>query len=147
MVVASSLHHPHPHATYMRQWIGSTLLQITACRLFSTKPLSKPNAGSLSIRPLETTFSEIVIKIQNDSFTKMHLKLSSAKWRPFCPGEMRYLMGSPCPGSIVHTNRELNIPWTHIYTLSLWTLHCVSYHQNQRHLILRAICSNHGKNN
>ena len=26
------------------------------------------------------------IKIQNFSFTKMHLKISSAKWRPFCPG-------------------------------------------------------------
>ena len=31
-------------------------------------------------------FSEILIKIQNFSFTKMHLKISSAKWRPFCPG-------------------------------------------------------------
>ena len=46
------------------------------------------NAGLLSIGPLGTNFSEILIKIQNFSFTKMHLKLSSAKWRPFCPGEM-----------------------------------------------------------
>ena len=41
----------------------------------------------LSTRPLETNFSEIRIKIQNFSFMKMHLKMSSAKWRPFCPGE------------------------------------------------------------
>ena len=43
------------------------------------------NAGFLSIGPLGTKFSEILIKISNFSFTKMHLKLSSAKWRPFCP--------------------------------------------------------------
>ena len=29
----------------------------------------------------------ILIKIQNFSFTKMHLKISSTKWRPLCPGE------------------------------------------------------------
>ena len=44
------------------------------------------NAGLLSIDPLETIFSEIPIKIQNFSFTKMPLKISSAKWRPFCTG-------------------------------------------------------------
>ena len=44
------------------------------------------NTGLLAIGPLGTNFSEILIKIQNFSFTKMHLKISSAKWRPFCPG-------------------------------------------------------------
>ena len=44
------------------------------------------NAGLLSIGPLGTNFSKILIKIQNFSFTKMHLKLSSAKQWPFCPG-------------------------------------------------------------
>ena len=40
----------------------------------------------MSFGTLETNFSEILIKIQNYSFTKMHLKISSAKWQPFCPG-------------------------------------------------------------
>ena len=44
------------------------------------------NDGSLSIGPLGTNFTEILIKILNSSFTKMHLKISSAKWRPFYPG-------------------------------------------------------------
>ena len=44
------------------------------------------NAGLLSIRPLRTNFSEILIKIQNFSFRKMHLKIKSGKWQPFCPG-------------------------------------------------------------
>ena len=44
------------------------------------------NAGLLLIRHLETIFSEILIGIQTFSFKKIYLKMSSAKWRPFCPG-------------------------------------------------------------
>ena len=44
------------------------------------------NAGILSIGTLETNFSEILSKIRAFSFKKMHLKMSSAKWRPFCLG-------------------------------------------------------------
>ena len=44
------------------------------------------NAGILLIGPLGTNFSGIFIKIYIFSFKKMHLKTSSAKWRPFCPG-------------------------------------------------------------
>ena len=44
------------------------------------------NAGILSIGPLGTIFSEIVIGIHTFSFGKMHLKMSSAKWWPFCLG-------------------------------------------------------------
>ena len=44
------------------------------------------NAGILLIGPLGTNFSEILIGIQTFSFTKMHLKISSAIWRPFCLG-------------------------------------------------------------
>ena len=42
------------------------------------------NAGILLIGPLGTHFSEISIKIRTFSFTKMHLKVWSVKWRPFC---------------------------------------------------------------
>ena len=44
------------------------------------------NDGILLIRPLGTNFSEILFGIQTFSFNKMHLKMSSAKWRPFCLG-------------------------------------------------------------
>ena len=44
------------------------------------------NAGLLLIEPLGTNFSEIWIRIQTFSFKKMHLKMASAKWRPFCLG-------------------------------------------------------------
>ena len=44
------------------------------------------DAGILLIWPLGTNFSEILIAIEAFSFKKMHLKISSAKWRPFCLG-------------------------------------------------------------
>ena len=42
------------------------------------------NADLLLIRALGTNFRKILIKIQNFSKTKMHLKMTYAKWRPFC---------------------------------------------------------------
>ena len=45
----------------------------------NAEPVTWTNAGLLSIGPLGTNFSEIWIKIQKFSFTKMHLKMSSAK--------------------------------------------------------------------
>ena len=44
------------------------------------------NDGILLIGPLGTNFSETLIGIQTFPFKKMHLKMSSAKWRPFCLG-------------------------------------------------------------
>ena len=44
------------------------------------------NAGILLNRTLETNFNEISIEIHTFSFKKIHLKMSSGKWRPSCPG-------------------------------------------------------------
>ena len=44
------------------------------------------NAGILLIDPLGTNFGEILIEIHIFSLKTMHLKMSSAKWRTFCPG-------------------------------------------------------------
>ena len=43
-------------------------------------------AGILLIWSLGINFSEILITIETFSFKKMHLKILSAKWRPFCLG-------------------------------------------------------------
>ena len=56
----------------------TSLVQIMACRLAGTKPLSEPMKG--------TNFNEIFIKIQQFFFQENGLKMSSAKWRPFCLG-------------------------------------------------------------
>ena len=44
------------------------------------------NAGMLLIGNLGTNFSQILFEIGIFSFKKMGLKVSSAKWRPFCLG-------------------------------------------------------------
>ena len=44
------------------------------------------NAWILLIGPLGTNFNETLIEIHTFSFTKIHLKMSSGKWRPFCLG-------------------------------------------------------------
>ena len=46
------------------------------------------NDGILLIWPLVPNFSEILIEIHSFSFKKMHLKMSSAKWRPFVSASM-----------------------------------------------------------
>ena len=50
------------------------------------------NAGILLIGPLRTNFSEILSEIHSFSFKKMHFKMSSAKWRPFCLGLNELIM-------------------------------------------------------
>ena len=42
------------------------------------------NAGILLIEPLGTNVSETLIEIHTFSSKKMHLKMSSGKWRQFC---------------------------------------------------------------
>ena len=44
------------------------------------------NAGILLIGPLWTILSEILIEIDSFLLKKMHLKMSSGKWRLFCLG-------------------------------------------------------------
>ena len=51
------------------------------------------NAGILLIGPVGTNFNEILIGIQTFSFKKMHLKVSSAKWRPCCLGHNVLIIG------------------------------------------------------
>ena len=43
------------------------------------------SARILLIGPLRTNFSQILIEIHTFSFKKMHLKMSSVKWHPYCP--------------------------------------------------------------
>ena len=71
----------------MRQWIKSALVQIMACRLFGAKPLSEQMLTYFQLAPQEQTSVKIWIKIQFFLFKKMFLKKSSAKLRPFSPGE------------------------------------------------------------
>ena len=66
------------------------------------------NAGILLTEPLGTNFSELLIEIITFSFKKMHLKMSSGNWRPFCLGlnELTHYRDSTwC------TRCEINLRW------------------------------------
>ena len=54
------------------------------------------SAGILPIGPPGTNFNEILIGIHIFSFKKMHLKMSSAKWRYFCLGLMQCVNPVQC---------------------------------------------------
>ena len=69
------------------------------------------NDGILLIGPSRTNFSEISIEIHTFSFNKMLLKMSAAKWPPFCLG-LNELMSTV--GSTMVTNNGSNI---HTYGL------------------------------
>ena len=66
--------------------------------------VSKLPAGILLSGPLWTKFSEILIEIPSFSFKKLHLKMSSAKWRLFCPGINDLMQHNcvSCRGSMNH---------------------------------------------
>ena len=76
------LHSSPPSASVDQVSIGSD----NGLSPIRRQAIIETNAQLLSIGLLGTNFSEISIKIQNFSFTKMHLKTSYAKWRPFHPG-------------------------------------------------------------
>ena len=61
------------------------------------------NVGILLIGPLGTNFNESSIRIHTFSFKKMHLKMSSGKWRPFCLG-LNVLSTMNCWDICTHTD-------------------------------------------
>ena len=99
-------------AAYMRRGTGSAMAQIMACRLDGAKPLSKPIADMLSFGTQETQFNEISFESHLFSFKKMRLKMSSAKWRPFCPGgdELTSYYSLPFPSPATQVGK--NILWS-----------------------------------
>ena len=89
------------------------------------------NAGILLIEPLGTNFSDILIGIQMFSFRKMRLKMSSAKWRPFCIGL-----------NVLSTNGDFKIFWrfeSHSYICMTFTFAYLCH--SRRHIILNYLRS------
>ena len=95
------------------------------------------NAALLSIGPLRTYFNENLIKIQQFSLTKMHVKMSSAKWLPSCLGlnvltlNMRGLSYLGLPRSIswllmpwLLMSPGHQQPWYWLYRIS-WSFYCL----------------------
>ena len=74
------------------------------------------NARILLVRPLGTNFNEILIEIHKFPFKKMHLKTSSAKWRPFCLGlNVFNVWIKRSQGSVSHGSTQKQIIATTLY--------------------------------
>ena len=65
---------------YMCQWTRPSLVQIMACRVFGAKPLSEPIVYYCQLDLRKRLQSNCIQR----KFKKILLKMSSAKWRPFC---------------------------------------------------------------
>ena len=90
------------------------------------------NAGILLIGPLGTNVNEILIGIQTFSFKKMHVKMASAKWRPFCLGlyvlikngyGWIWMDGSNISNSAMYIAK--NLLWSQINIIILKILKCL----------------------
>ena len=75
-----------PSAAYMRQWTGSSLVQVMACRLFGAKPLPEP---MLTYCELDS-WEHISVKFESEFYHfhsgKCSWKCRLSKCRPFCAG-------------------------------------------------------------
>ena len=80
------------------------------------------NAGILLIRTSGTNFREIISQINSFSFSKMYLKMSSAKWRLFGLG-LNELIGLQTHHihRVVNVLRNSGLGWPTGITLWLWT--------------------------
>ena len=122
--VVSLTHFPQRRMD-MRQWTGSALVQIMACRLFGAKPLSELIPVYC---PLGTKFNEIRIKIQKSSFMqntftnvvyKMEAILSRGRWVIFYD---HFYCSSPASGPVTAASLgRSNVP---AKTLPPWTRVC-----------------------
>ena len=84
------------------------------------------NAGISLIGPSGTNFSEILIEILTFSFKKMCLKVSSAKWRPFCLGL-----------NVLNHQSVLTPPCTNLRRVCQISICCLKWHPPQLWLYLR----------
>ena len=75
-----------PRSAYMRQWTGSALLQIMACRLFGAKPLPEPMLAYCQL----DSWEQISVKFESEFYRfdsrKCIWTCRLPRWQPFCPG-------------------------------------------------------------
>ena len=97
--ISSKWHHFHITTTkhFLTHWGRVTHICVGKLTIIASDNGLSPDrrqaiiwtiAGILLIGPLGTNFSEILIGIETFSFTKIRLKMASAKWRPFVSASM-----------------------------------------------------------
>ena len=91
------------------------------------------NAEILLFGPLGTNLSEIIIEIYTFSLTKLHVKMSSGKWRPSCPGLNVLIFVSKMHQIDKWRRMFSSFLWKYLHrtwvrpstaTMCMWLLHC-----------------------
>ena len=108
------------------------------------------NAEILLIGPQGTNFSEILFGILTFSFKKMCLKMSSAKWRPFCLGlnvlikwyrcliyTIKRVGYTPVNKHIFDKPTGLFCQLLGVFVVTLYMLNCVNKH---KYILTRPQC-------
>ena len=121
-----------PRDTYMHHQTRALLVQIMACCLFDTKPLSEPMLVYCEMEPWKHIFSEMSIKLQHFSLRKMKISFANrwsislglnvlTQW-----GRVTHICISK-PSNIVSDNglspgRHHASIWTNAGILSIWPM-------------------------
>ena len=99
-----------PTFAYVRQWTGSSSVQVMACRLFGAKWLPEPMLAYCQL----DSWEQISVKFEFHS-RKFIWKCRLPKWRPFCSGVW--------VGGIWVNNISLQCPWSNPVRYTLMD-HC-----------------------
>ena len=75
-----------PSDVDMRQWIGSSLVQVMACRLFDAKSLPEPMLPYCQLDSSEQISVKFEWEFYHFHTRKCIWKHRLSKWRPFCSG-------------------------------------------------------------
>ena len=117
-------------ASYMRRGIGSALVQIMACCLFGSKPISKPMLAIVN-RTVRNKLQWLFIRIQNISFTKNDSENIASQMAAIM--SKRWWVNSPWVWSPTLSIRFH--PWGHVDCITEQTeaRHCQAYHPYKLH--------------
>ena len=106
----------YPNAAYMRQWTGSALAEVMACRLVGTKSLPKPMLAYCQLDSWEQHSEKFERELYHFYSSKCPWECRLLKWRQFWSGRdewaFRFLL---CP---VYSSRIQII-------ISTTTWHCM----------------------
>ena len=91
------------------------------------------NAGILLIGALGAKFNQILIAVHTCSFKKMHFKLSSAKWLPFCLGLNVWTMYCHLQHPIHHCHDQ------HRFQSLLWTIFNSNIADHARYVLMAGV--------
>ena len=83
-ICISSPHPSRPRGTFIPLVQSGIMGSDNGLFLVQCQAIIWTNPGLLLIGPLARNFSEIWIKIRQFAYKRMHLKMSSTKWRTFC---------------------------------------------------------------